>query len=144
MRGRVVAIGGVIVLLLIAGVWITLNHASAQSSDGSAKTKPAASASPSSSAPVGPLQLVSETPASGARGVNGVATIKIQFGAPLAPDSPLPKISPNIAGSWQGAGTSTLEFVPTTAFQQYTHVTVTIPGGPTGVRSVHGNLLGAS
>ncbi len=32
LRGRVAAIGGVIVLLLVAGVWIALTHASAQSS----------------------------------------------------------------------------------------------------------------
>jgi hypothetical protein len=143
LRGRVVAIGGAIVLLLIAGVWISFNHASAQSSDADSKTKPHATASPSS-VPAVPLQLVSETPASGARGVNGAGTIKIQFSAPLAPNSPLPTISPRLAGSWQGAGTSTLEYVPTAAFQQYTHVTVTVPGGPMGVKSLHGSLLGSS
>ncbi len=144
LRGRVVAIGGAIVLLLIAGVWIIFTHSSAQSSDADAKTKPPATASPSSSVPAVPLQLVSETPASGTRGVNGAGTIKIQFSAPLAPNSPLPTISPRLAGSWQGAGTSTLEYVPTAAFQQYTHVTVTIPGGPMGVKSLHGSLLGSS
>jgi lipoprotein-anchoring transpeptidase ErfK/SrfK len=144
LRGRVVAIGGAIVLLLIAGVWITLTHASAQSSDAGAKTKHSATPSASPSVPAVPLQLVSESPASGARGVNGAATIKIQFSAPLAPGSPLPTISPNLAGSWQGAGTSTLEYVPSPAFQQYTHVTVTIPGGQTGVKSLHGGLLGSS
>lgn len=143
LRGRVVAIGGVIVLLLVAGVWITLTHASAQSSAGS-KTKAAASASPSSQVPSGPLQLVSESPTTGTGGVSGMTDIKIQFSAPLATSSPLPTINPSVAGNWQGAGTSTLEFVPTSAFSEHTHVIVTVPGGPMGVRSAHGSLLGAS
>jgi len=142
LRGRIIAIGGAIAFLLIAGVWITLTHASAQSSDADPKTKPSATASPSPAAT--PLQLLSETPASGTRGANGAGDIKIQFSVPVAPNSPMPTISPNIAGSWQGAGTSTLEFVPTAAFPQYTRVTVTIPGGAAGVASTHGGLLGAS
>jgi peptidoglycan hydrolase-like protein with peptidoglycan-binding domain len=144
LRGRVVAIGGTIVLVLIAGVWITLTHASAQSSDAGAKTKTGATASASPSVPAVPLQLLSESPASGAKGVTGAATIKIHFSAPVATDSPLPTISPSLAGSWQGTGTSTLEYVPTAAFQQNTHVTVTIPGGPTGITSLHGGLLASS
>jgi L,D-transpeptidase catalytic domain/Bacterial Ig-like domain len=150
LRGRVAAIGGVIVLLLVAGVWFALTHASAQSSDSSHKAtvssnssgKP--SASPSSQVPSGPLQLVSETPAGNATGVGGTTDIKIQFSAPLAAGSPLPTIKPRIAGNWQGSGTSTLEFVPSRGFGQLTRVKVTIPGGPLGVRSAHGALLGKS
>ncbi len=145
LRGRIVAIGGVIALLLVAGVWIALTHASAQSAaGGKAKAKAAASASPSSQVPSGPLELVSESPATGTGGVSGMTDIKIQFSAPLATNSPLPTINPSVAGSWQGTGTSTLQFVPTAAFTQHTHVIVTIPGGPMGVRSAHGSLLGAS
>ena len=94
--------------------------------------------------PSGPLLLVSESPATGALGVSGTTDIKIQFSAALAADSPLPTIKPRMAGNWQGAGTSTLEFVPTSSFHQLTRVTVRIPGGPLGVRSAHGSLLGTS
>ena len=142
LRGRIVAIGGAIVFLLVAGVWIALTHASAQPA--AANTRPAATASPSSQVPSGPLQLVSKTPASGATGVSGTTDIKIQFSAPLAANSPLPAVRPSIAGSWQGTGTSTLQFVPTKGFYQHTRVIVTIPGGPMGVRSAHGSLLGTS
>lgn len=149
LRGRIGAIGGVIVLLLVAGIWITLTHASAQSSGGSRQTAAMSgsgnpSASPSSQPPAPPLQLVSETPASRTTGVSGTTDIKIQFSSPLAADSPLPKIKPHVAGSWQGAGTSTVEFVPRRGFDQLTHVKVTIPGGPSGVRSADGGLLGKS
>jgi L,D-transpeptidase catalytic domain len=143
LRGRVVAIGGVIALLLVAGVWFALTHASAQSSAGG-KAKAGVTAKPSSQVPTGPLELLSETPASGTGGVSGMPDIKIQFSAPLATNSPLPTISPSLAGNWQGAGTSALQFVPTAAFSEHTHVLVTIPGGPMGVRGAHGSLLGAS
>ena len=149
VRGRVVAIGGVIVLLLVAGVWVTLTHASAQSSSGghratasSGNTKP--SAHSSSQIPTGPLQLLSVTPARKATGVNGTTDIKIQFSAPVAANSPQPRITPHVAGSWHGAGTSTLDFVPSRGFDQQTHVKVTIPGGSLGVQSVHGALLAKS
>ncbi len=150
LRGRITAIGGVIVLLLVAGVWIALTHASAQSSrdtdsSGSTgsggRTTSSPSAAASSQVPSGPLQLLSETPASNATGVSGVTDVKVQFSAPLAANSPLPRIKPHVAGSWQGAATSTLEFVPSRGFSQRTRVQVTIPGGPLGVRSAHGALL---
>ena len=145
LRGRVAAVGTVIVLLLVAGVWITLTHASAQpsrSSGGGAAAAPTSSSSPTPSTPAGPLTLVSETPASNATGVNGETSIKIQFSQAVAPGSPMPSIRPAVAGTWQGAGTDTLEFVPSKGFGQLAHVKVTIPGGATGVRTAQGALLG--
>lgn len=148
LRVRITAIGGVIVLLLVAGVWIALTHASASPKDTASSrttsrdhTTTKASSKESSQVPSGPLQLLSETPARNATGVSGVTDVKIQFSAPLAANSPLPRIKPDVAGSWQGTTTSTLEFVPRRGFNQRTRVQVTIPGGPLGVRSAHGALL---
>jgi peptidoglycan hydrolase-like protein with peptidoglycan-binding domain len=141
LRGRVAALGGVIVLLLVAGVWVALTHASAQSSAGSNKDNPAAHTSPT---PAAPLQLLSATPTSGATGVDGANDVTIKFSAPLATTSPLPTITPTVAGSWQGAGTDTLEFVPTTGFSPSTQFTVQVPGGSQGVRSVQGGLLNST
>ncbi len=137
-RGRVMAVGGVIALLLVAGVWIALNHASAQPAAG---TKPRPTSSPSATVPAGPLQLVSSSPAAGTKGANGAGDIKIQFSAPVAAGSPMPTLKPAIHGTWQGVGTDTLEFVPATGFGQLTHVQVRIPGGPLGIRTAHGSLL---
>jgi peptidoglycan hydrolase-like protein with peptidoglycan-binding domain len=141
LRGRVAALGGVIVLLLVAGVWIALTHASAQSSANGRKDSPAAH---TSSAPPAPLQLLSATPTTGATGVDGADDVTIKFSAPLATTSPLPTIAPAVQGSWQGAGTDTLEFVPTTGLTPSTQFTVQVPGGPQGVRSVAGGLLGSA
>jgi hypothetical protein len=148
LRVRIAAIGAAIVLLLVAGVWVALTHASASSrntaSSGStsgSRTTSKAHGKGSSQVPSGPLQLVAETPARNATGVSGVTDVTIQFSAPLAANSPLPRIKPDAAGSWQGVGTSTLKFVPNRGFSQQTRVRVTIPGGPLGVRSTHGALL---
>ena len=141
LRGRVAALGGVIVLLLVAGVWIAMTHASAQSSANGKNDSPVAH---SSTSPPVPLQVVSETPASGATGVNGAADITITFSTPLATTSPLPTITPDVPGSWQGAGTDTLQFVPAAGFSPSTQVTVQIPGGEQGVRSAEGKIGRAS
>jgi peptidoglycan hydrolase-like protein with peptidoglycan-binding domain len=136
LRGRIVAIAGVIALLLVAGVWIALTHASAQPTASTQhKPKPAA---------VAPLQLVSVTPASHSTGVSGTASIECHFSAPVAADSPMPTVKPDVAGSWQGAGTNLLQFVPKTGFRQHTRVTVTIPGGRQGVESAKGGLLAST
>jgi hypothetical protein len=142
LRTRVTAIGSVIVFLLVAGVWIALTHASAQSTAGS---KPAARPSAThSKAAAAPLEVASVTPGTRATSVSGTADIKIDFSQPLAAGSPLPSIKPKIAGTWQGQGTSSLEFVPATGFKQLAHVTVKIPGGAAGVRSADGGLLAAT
>jgi peptidoglycan hydrolase-like protein with peptidoglycan-binding domain len=140
VRGRVVALGAVIVVLLAAGAWVALSQARAQSS-ASGKDTPAGHASQS---PAGPLELVSATPASGATGVNGAGDITIKFSAPVSTTSPLPTITPSVQGSWEGAGTDTLQFVPTMGFSQSTQVSVQIPGGSHGVRSEAGSVLGSS
>jgi peptidoglycan hydrolase-like protein with peptidoglycan-binding domain len=140
VRGRIAALGGVIVLVLAAGLWVAFGdsaaHSSATGHDGAAGHPTQVAAAP--------LELVSATPASGATGVNGADDITIEFNAPVAATSPLPTITPAVQGSWTGAGTDTLQFVPTTAFSQSTQVTVQIPGGVRGVRSEHGGLLAST
>ena len=141
VRGRIAAIAGVIVLVLAAGVWVALTRSPAQPAAAAATTRGAKTAVQHAA---DPLQLVSETPASGATGVSGVPDITITFSAPVAADSPMPTITPSVAGSWQGAGTDTLRFVPSAAFSQSTHVTVSVPGGTQGVHSARGGLLAST
>jgi hypothetical protein len=143
-RGRIAAIGAVIVVLLIAGVWVTLHHAPARPVASAGTGKGGKHAGAAVSHTQAPLRLVSETPASGARKVDGATAITIQFSAPVATTSPLPTVRPKVAGSWQGVGTSTLKFVPAGGFDQLTKVTVRVPGGAAGIRSAHGALLASS
>ena len=85
--------------------------------------------------------MLSVTPAAGAKGVNGAAPIRVQFSAPLAASTPMPTLSPHIAGSWQVEG-DTAVFTPASGYFQDTHVTLKIPGGPNGMISVGGASAG--
>lgn len=74
-----------------------------------------------------PLRLISVSPASGSRNVDGIRVITVTFNEPLPAAAPLPRLSPAIAGSWQRKG-NTVVFTARAGFQARTHVTVTVPG----------------
>ena len=137
-RGAALTASGA-ALVLGAGVIIVAfatpgSHASLVSSEGPANaTKPLQ--------PAAALQLVSMTPAAGAKGVIGTGPIRVQFSAPLAPNSPMPTLSPPISGHWAVQG-STAVFTPAVGWFQTTKVTVNIPGGLAGVVSAAGATAG--
>jgi hypothetical protein len=125
-------------LVLVAGISIVAfaapgSHASAVASAASASR--AANSRPAQ--PAAPLQVVSVTPAAGAKSVNGASTIRVQFSAPLAASSPMPALSPQIAGTWTAQGDSAV-FTPAVGYTQDTTVTVKIPGGLSGMISAAG------
>jgi L,D-transpeptidase catalytic domain len=88
---------------------------------------PAKAASTGASQLVKVLQVTAVTPAPGANDVNGAAPIRLTLASDVAPDAPLPHLSPAVPGSWQRTGTS-LVFTPATGFRPQTHVTITVPG----------------
>jgi peptidoglycan hydrolase-like protein with peptidoglycan-binding domain len=94
-------------------------------------------------AAVKPITVVSLTPARHAEGVNGADSVRVVFSAPLAADSPMPTVSPSIAGTWQRVSADTVQFVPAQGFPEQTRVRVVIPAGDSGVRSASGGLLAA-
>ncbi|HET9079723.1 MAG TPA: L,D-transpeptidase family protein [Trebonia sp.] len=95
-----------------------------------------ASAAPSAS---GPLRLLSVSPAGGTTGANGGGPVTLTFSSPLSPSTPLPSISPNVAGSWKVSG-ATATFTPSSGFQPDTQVSLTIPGGMAGATASAGTL----
>jgi peptidoglycan hydrolase-like protein with peptidoglycan-binding domain len=144
LRGRIVALAVVIAVILTGGTWFALTRADAQPSAGKDAAAAHGAQNPQarhgSQASSRPVSVLSVTPASHARQVDGAAAIRVVFSQPLAAGSPLPALSPSIAGSWR-ASASTLEFVPRLGYQPLTHVKVVIPAGPSGVRSTGGGLL---
>ena len=94
-------------------------------------------------APKGPEQVTSVSPADGATDVNGGAAIKVVFAKPLSPNSPMPTFKPSVDGSWSVKG-NTATFVPTSGIWQKTKVTMTIPSGASGVVSTAGGNLGTA
>jgi peptidoglycan hydrolase-like protein with peptidoglycan-binding domain len=130
-----------ILATLSTGTWFALSHAQAKqsgrlSADGG-QTRPVSQAKPS--AP--PLLVRSVIPARHARHVNGAAPVRIQFSAALAADSPMPTVTPAIAGRWQRSGGAAIEFTPERGFAQLARVKVRIPGGSSGMRSAAGGIL---
>jgi hypothetical protein len=82
-----------------------------------------------------PLQIVSVTPASGGKDVDGTTDITVTYNQPVPATAPLPTLSPAIAGSWQRAGDAVV-FTPVTGFPADTHVTVKAGATGSGSRSV--------
>jgi lipoprotein-anchoring transpeptidase ErfK/SrfK len=92
--------------------------------------------------PATPLQVLSVTPAAGAKAVDGADPIRVQFSAPLAANTPMPTLSPHITGSWQVEG-DTAVFTPAVGYFQDSKIKLTIPGGSNGMISVDGASAGA-
>jgi peptidoglycan hydrolase-like protein with peptidoglycan-binding domain len=105
----------------------------------------ARSAGPAASAPVaaGPLRVVSVSPAQGAS-ADANSPIEVRFSQSLAKDSPLPTVSPPVAGGWSRPNSSTLLFTPKADFPPASTVTVTVPGGLLGMRSAAKTLMPGS
>jgi hypothetical protein len=88
------------------------------------------------------LHVTSEAPTNGSTGVAGNAPIVLTFSAPISASSPLPTLTPAVAGTWS-RGDKTLTFTPSTGFVPQSTVTVTVPTGVTGVSSETGAELAA-
>jgi peptidoglycan hydrolase-like protein with peptidoglycan-binding domain len=142
------ATAGTAAAVIVAGCAFaaTSAHASGQeklvnTGDSKQLSKSTAPAAPSAAAR--PLRLLSVSPAGGAHDVNGGAPITLTFSSALSPSTPLPTLSPKIAGSWTVTG-ATATFTPSSGFLPHTKVTLTIPGGMTGAAASAGALKKAS
>jgi hypothetical protein len=86
----------------------------------------------------GALRVVSVTPATGARNVNGAdMPVTVTFSAQLAANSATPRLSPAVNGQWQQTGAS-MVFTPSAPFPPSAKITVRVPAG---LRSASGGLL---
>jgi hypothetical protein len=67
-------------------------------------------------------------PGPGARGVDGAQPIRLGLSGVPAAGSPLPRLSPPVAGTWNRDGAS-LVFTPAAGFPERTRVSVAYPAG---------------
>ena len=118
--------------LLVLGAGVTIVAFASPESHASLMSSAAPEIAHQALQPAAYLELVSMTPAAGARGVNGASPIRVQFSAPLAASSPMPTLSPSIPGNWTVQGDAAV-FIPTVGYFENTRVTVKIPGGLRGV-----------
>jgi len=136
-RGIMGTASAAVAVVIAGGVFAAVSPGNRHESiSTAANSQPAASpsAKPTPAKPVAPLQILSVTPSSGAQDANGAEPIKITFNEALATTSPLPTLSPKIDGTWTVSG-DTATFQPTLGYTQDTHVTLTVPGGSTGVEA---------
>jgi peptidoglycan hydrolase-like protein with peptidoglycan-binding domain len=133
-----VAIAVVILALIGGGTWFALSRDNAQGATSGSAAHQTTAAKHSLAKPE---TVMSVTPADHALNVNGADPIRVVFSAPLAADSPMPTVTPSIAGSWQRVTPTTVQFVPAQGFTQDTRVKVSVPAGSSGVRTTKGGLL---
>src|ERR1700728_1803437 len=99
-----------------------------------------ASATPA--APPTALTVSSVTP-TGANVAAG-STVTVQFSTDLAPGSPMPTLSPPVAGTWAVLSPSLLEYQASGPLVPGATETITVPGGSSGVVGSEGQRLARS
>jgi lipoprotein-anchoring transpeptidase ErfK/SrfK len=103
------------------------------------RTHSPAAATTSTPPPV--LSVLSTSP-TGAN-VDGGSVISVQFSTDLAPGSPLPTLSPPVAGQWAVLSASLLQYEATAPLVPGTQETITVPDGAHGVVGSRGQHLDA-
>jgi hypothetical protein len=139
-RGIVATVASAVAVMIAGGVIAAVGPVGGHetmSSAASSQSAPRGSATTGhrgGDKPVAPLQVLSVSPASGTRGANGAAPVKVTFNEPLAASTPVPALSPKISGNWAVSGDS-ITFQPQAGYMPDTHVTLSIPAGSTGVEA---------
>jgi len=103
---------------------------------------PAASASPPPAVPS--PAVIGTTPQTGATNVAPGTTISVDFSTPLAPNSPVPSLSPAVAGTWSAISATDLQFTADGPLVPGTSETLTVPGGTAGVVAADGKHMAAN
>ncbi len=137
LRHRLIAVtAGAAAAVIVAGSAFAATSAPASgqvklvsASDGKQVTKPVIKQAPPAPKP---LTLLSVSPADGTRHANGGGPITLTFSSALSPATPLPTLSPKIAGNWTVSG-ATATFTPSYGYAPGTKVTLKVPGGPAGM-----------
>jgi lipoprotein-anchoring transpeptidase ErfK/SrfK len=89
-----------------------------------------------------PVLSVLSTAPTGAN-VDSGSVISVQFSTDLAPGSPLPTLSPPVAGQWAVLSASLLQYEATAPLVPGTQETITVPDGAHGVVGSRGQHLDA-
>jgi lipoprotein-anchoring transpeptidase ErfK/SrfK len=92
----------------------------------------------------GGLDIVSTVPSQNEPHVATDTTISVSFSEPVELGKARPTLSPHIGGTWVLSSPDTLSYRLATPFIPDTGETLTIPGGPLGLRSKNGSTLASS
>jgi hypothetical protein len=138
-------IAAVVVALVAGGIAGALISTSAGRSAPASRTNAARAQKSGKHRPStnGGLSVVAVSPSANEGDVTGTAAVTVTFSSPISTASPQPTLTPPTAGSWREAG-DILTFTPSGAFVPSSVVTLTIPGGNSGVRAEDGAVLQGS
>jgi peptidoglycan hydrolase-like protein with peptidoglycan-binding domain len=95
-------------------------------------------------APPAPLSVVSTSPAPDATSVASDAALSVHFTGPLADDSPMPTLDPPVTGTWVRTAPDTVAFDATAPLPPGATVTLTVPGGDTGITGTRDQHMSSS
>ena len=124
-------------LVLAAAGYVALGHRAAARAS-SSHSSPASSPSPSR---VPALRVVAAWPRRGAQQISPSAVVDVRFSAPLAADSPDPRLTPSVPGSWQAVGPYVRRFLPDGHLPIFATVHLTVPAGSAGAHGRDGGRL---
>jgi hypothetical protein len=99
-------------------------------------------AAATTSAPPPVLSVLSSAPTGAS--VDSGSVISVQFSTDLAPGSPMPTLSPAVAGQWAVLSPSLLQYQATAPLVPGVVETLTVPGGTQGVVGSRGQHLAAA
>jgi lipoprotein-anchoring transpeptidase ErfK/SrfK len=91
--------------------------------------------------PAEPLRVLAISPGNSADPVTVGNPVRVTFSEALAPGSPRPAFSPAIKGRWHTINDDTMVFTPRASIRPATQLTLRLPAGSTGLRSVTGAHL---
>ena len=103
--------------------------------------RPHTPAAATTSTPPPVLRVLSTAP-TGAN-VDSGSVISVQFSTDLAPGSPMPTLSPAVAGQWAALSPTLLQYQATAPLVPGALETITVPGGAHGVVGLAGPAPGA-
>ena len=126
-RWWVVLVVGVAVLVVAGAGLVATDHLHFNQAAATPARPPAA------------LTVVSVSP-TGANVAAG-STISVQFSTALAPQSPLPTLTPPVAGAWMALSPSVLQYQASGPLVPGATETITVPGGAAGVVGSEGQHL---
>ena len=135
-RGILATASGAVAVVIAGGVFASVSSGNSHETLASTANSHTVSGTKKSAPvkPLPPLRILSVTPSSGAKWVNGADSITVTFNEKLAANSPLPTLQPAIKGNWSISG-ETATFKPQVGYTQDTHVTLSVPGGRSGVEA---------
>ncbi len=96
-------------------------------------------AAATSTAPPPSLRVVSTSPTG--TGVVAGSTIQVELTTALAPNSPMPTLTPSVAGAWAVLSPRLLEYETAGPLVPGATETITVPGGPTGIIGSQGQHM---